>query len=71
MPDRPPRYYSLDAPTPGDPDSYFRVMSGGRYERWDAPTKAWVHVISAAAREYLSRAIENGDAWPTKASTVR
>jgi len=55
------RYYALDAVRPGDPDSYFRVMSGGRYERWDPVTLTWLHVTSAAAREFLSRAIENGD----------
>ena len=71
MTDRPTRYYSLAGAKPGDPDTYFRVASGGRYDRWDSATKAWVHVTSSAAREYLSRAIENGDAWPTKAGNIR
>lgn len=71
MPDRPARYYSLEAVKPGDPDSYFRVLSGGRYESWDPRAKAWVHVTSQAARDYMSRAIENGDgAFPIDASDV-
>ena len=65
------RYYALDAVRPGDPDGYFRVMSGGRYERWDPVTLTWLHVTSAAARELLSRAIENGDgAFPVDPSEI-
>jgi len=65
------RYYALEAVRPGDPDSYFRVMSGGRYERWDPESRAWLHVTSPAARDYLSRAIENGDrAWPVEPSEI-
>jgi hypothetical protein len=71
MTDFRPRYYALDPAKPGDLDTYFRLSSGGRYDRWDGATKAWVHVASSAAREYLSRAIENGDAWPTKAGNIR
>lgn len=56
-----PIYYSLDALKPGDPDSYFRVLSGGYYQNWDAKAQKWVDVTSPAARDYLSRAIENGD----------
>jgi hypothetical protein len=55
------RHYALEAVKLGDPDSYFRVMSGGRYERWDSVAKVRVHVTSPAARDYYSRAIENGD----------
>jgi hypothetical protein len=70
-PPRAPRYYSLDALKPGDPDSYFRVLSGGRYERWDSVARQWVHVTSQAARDYMSRAIENGDgAFQVKPSDI-
>ena len=55
------RYYALSGLKPGDPDTYFRLMTGGRYERWDPEAKAWLHVTSPAARDYYSRAIENGD----------
>jgi hypothetical protein len=65
-----PIYYSLDALKPGDPDTYFRIQSGGRYERYDPRTKTWQHVTSDVARDYMSRAIENGDAWPVGASGV-
>lgn len=64
----PARYYLIDT-IPAKP-VYFRVSDGGRYDRWDAPAKAWVHVSSPDARDYFSRAIENGDAWPVKAGDV-
>ena len=67
MPD-PARYYLIDT-IPSAP-LHFRVSDGGRYDRWDAPAKAWVHVTSPDARDYLSRAIESGDAWPLKGSAV-
>lgn len=55
------RYYVLLGDPGKSSDSYFRVASGGVYHRWDAKTHAWVHVTTEAARDFYSRAIENGD----------
>ena len=64
------RYYQLLQSKPDDPVYYFSVGSGGRYDRWDPATKTWVHVTSGPARDYYSRAIENGEAVRTTREAV-
>lgn len=56
-----PRYYALFGINDTDPDTYFRILSGGVYETWDRHTKTWQHVTSPILRDFYSRAIENGD----------
>ena len=58
------RVYQLDhiaALYPG-PIPIFRVSSRGRFDRWDAPSRTWVHATDPGLRDFYSRAIENGDA---------
>ena len=45
-----------------DPDRYFRVTDRGVYSRREAD--AWVEVTDKDVRDYYSRAIEGGDAFP-------
>jgi len=59
-----PRHYSL-IDVPVRRDSYFRVRSGGYFDRYDAPTKTWTETDDKRLRDYYSRAIENGEAVPT------
>ncbi len=48
-----------------EPSFYFRVDDGGVFKRWNAKTRHWVEVRNDKGRDFLSRAIENGDgAWP-------
>jgi hypothetical protein len=54
------RYYVTDT------DVLFRV-DRGRYDRWDG--SRWVHV-TGSTRDFLSRKVENGDAWPMAAKDV-
>lgn len=49
-----------------DPRPYFRVASGGVFSTWNPIAKSWDHVTKPAVRDYLSRAVENGDAVPLK-----
>lgn len=58
-----PRYYARPSDAPKGRTFYFRV-SAGYFDRWDADTKTWDH-IEGRGRDYCSRAIENGDAYPT------
>ncbi len=49
------------------PSFHFRVDDGGVFQRWNAKTRHWVKV-HGKGRDFLSRAIENGDgAWPMNA----
>lgn len=51
-----------------EPSWYFRVDDGGVFQRWNARTRHWVKVRNNKGRDFLSRAIENGDgAWPMNA----
>ena len=61
-----PLYYMIPGLRPGDRDLYFRVSSTGRYEGWDAEAKNWYHVAAQGGRDYFSKAIEGGDAWPVR-----
>lgn len=64
-----PRVYTIIGDPP-NPDGYFRVSSVGRYDRWDG--RSWIHVTAPAARDYYSRAIENGDGViPTEAKVAQ
>jgi hypothetical protein len=65
----PTRYYQLFPDKPNG-TKFFRVASGGVFHLWDPNTREWVHVTSQPAREWFSRAIENGDADLTTAEAV-
>jgi hypothetical protein len=54
-----PGYYRLSV-VATRPDVVFRVSEGGRFERLQG--RSWVHVADPGGRDYLSRAIEGGDA---------
>jgi len=64
-----PRYYMIDG-APGIADYYFRVSDTGVYDRWDDDARAWVHVADKDARDYLSRAVEGGDAAPMRRADI-
>jgi hypothetical protein len=64
-------YYVIDGDKPaGIADYYFRVNDVGRYDRWDDDLGTWVHVPDKDARDYLSRAVEGGDAAPMKRADI-
>lgn len=52
------KYYTFFGLVPRMPDSHFRVRLGV-YQDWDAKRHAWV--TNDGARNFYSRAIENGD----------
>ena len=43
-----------------EPSVYFRVSGCGVFQRWNATTRHWVKV-HGKGRDFISRAIENGD----------
>jgi len=50
------------------PVFHFRVSGGGVFQRWNPKTRHWAEIRHNKARDFLSRAIENGDgAWPMNA----
>jgi hypothetical protein len=61
-------YYGMWPLDDGDPDRYFRVASGGVFSRWDPDTKTWIPVPNL--RDFYSRAIAGGDAWPVRLSDI-
>ena len=65
MHDRPRYYELLDAS-----QHVFRIEGGGVYSRWDPASRTWVHVTSRWARDFYSRAVERGDAWPLMPADV-
>ena len=44
-----------------------RISDGGRYDRWDG--SGWEH-MTGSTRDFLSRKVENGDAWPMADPTL-
>lgn len=53
-------YYAYYRLYDHDPAYHFRV-DAGVFERWNPATRRWVRVRHKLARDFLSRAIENGD----------
>jgi hypothetical protein len=67
-----PRYYVIDGDrAAGIADYWFRISSGGYYHRWDPDSRTWIATPDDRdARDYLSRAVESGDARPVDRADV-
>jgi hypothetical protein len=60
-----PRYYGSDPN-----DHVFRVAPGGVYATWDGVAGVWVHRAGKDVRDYYSRSIESGEAWPLRTADL-
>ena len=55
-----PRYYTI---TRG---FYFRLSWDGEYDTWDADTETWTNITDKGRRDYFSKSIEGGEAYPVR-----
>ena len=59
-----PRYYTI---TRG---FYFRLSPGGVYDVWDADTGTWSETTDKGRRDYFSKSIEGGEAYPVRLAAL-